>query len=87
MCFFVILKLKKQYINEPIVEIPPEIYDRMLFNTQKFVRVLRGLNLMFTGSAIDVSVNKDEQKYFLYSNVNIYETETYLTGFFILKDV
>lgn len=53
------IKIKKAVLKtEPIVEIPPEIYDHMLFNTQKFVKAQRGTGFLSTGSAIDVGVKK-----------------------------
>lgn len=74
--------------TEPIVEIPPKIYDHMLFTTQKFIKVAYGTGFLATGPAIDVGVNKTEDgKYFLYCEVGIYETGNYLVGFYILKDI
>lgn len=83
------IKISKRILkSEPIVYIPPEIYDHMLFRTQKFVKASDGTGFLVTGSAIDVGVNETEDgKYFLFGQVNIYETGTYLVGFYILKDI
>ena len=83
------IKIRKAILKtEPIVYIPPEIYDHMLFHTQKFVKTGTGTGYLFTGSAIDAGVKETEDgKYFLYSQVNIYETGSYLVGFYILKDI
>ena len=89
MCFFCHIKIKKAIMKtEPIVEIPPEIYDHMLITTQKFVKASNGIGFLATGSAIDVGLKKTEDgKYVLFAQVNIYETGNYLVGFYILKDI
>lgn len=90
MCFFVILRLKKAILEkEPIVEIPQAINDRMLFRTQRFGKVQNPVNLIaFSYVDVGVGVNKQEdKKYFLFSNNPIFETGTYLVGFYILKDI
>ena len=82
------IKIRKTIVKtEPIVDIPPEIYDHMLFHTQKFIRVSAGTGFLFTGNAVDVGVKTKDGKYFLYAQVDIYETGTYLVGFYILKDI
>ena len=83
------IQIKKAILkSEPIVEIPPEIVDHMLITSQKFVKASDGIGFLFTGSAIDVGLKKTEDgKYVLFTQVNIYETGTYLVGFYILKDI
>lgn len=74
--------------NEPIVEIPPEIYDHMLITTQKFIKAGTGIGYLSTGSAIDVGVKRlEDGKYYLFAQVNIYETGNFLVGYYILKDI
>lgn len=83
------IEIKKAILkSEPIVEIPPEIYDHMLTTTLKLVNASSGTGFLYTGSAIDVGVKKTEDgKYVLFCQVNIYETGNYLVGFLILKDI
>lgn len=53
------IKIREAILKtEPIVEIPPEIFDHMLITTQKFIRAGYGTDLLFTGSAVDVGVKK-----------------------------
>lgn len=74
--------------NQPIVEIPQEIYDRMLFFTQKFTRVERIDNMIFNTSIIDVGLKQlEDKKYVLFAKNPIFETNTYLVSFYILKDI
>lgn len=55
---------------------------------KKFIRASYGTGFLFTGSAIDVGVKEtDDGKYVLFAQVSIYETGTYLVGFYILKDI
>lgn len=83
------IKIKKAILNsEPIVEIPKEIYDRMLFFTQKFTRVERVNNMIFNTSIIDVGLKQlEDKKYVLFAKDPIFETNTYLVSFYILKDI
>ena len=81
------IKIKKAILKDkPFVEIPPEIYAHMLFTTQRFNQVQDtiGLNYVYT---YDVGVKTEDKKYFLFTNSDIYETGTYLVGFYILKDI
>lgn len=81
------IKIKERVLkNQPIVEIPPEIYARMLFNSQRLNQVQKGLNNHYV-SNIDVGVKQGSKNYFMYCNSDIYETGTYLTGYYILKDI
>ena len=82
------IKIKKAVLKtEPIVEIPPEIYDRMLFTCQTFNQVLNSIGSVYP-YAINVGVNKlEDNKYVLFCKNDIYETGTYLVGFYILKDI
>ena len=85
------IKIKKAIPeNEPIVEIPPEIYDRMLFFSQQFNMVQPYPNVYAANTiVVSVAANKPEynNKYFLFTERPIYEKGLYLAGFFILKDI
>ena len=73
--------------GKPIVEIPPAIYDRMLFNTQTFYQVSK-LFGSDSSYAVNVGVlNPKDNKYYLFCKHDIYETGTFLVGFYILTDV
>lgn len=89
MYFFCHIKIEKAvFSNQPIVEIPQEIYDRMLFFTQKFTRVERIDNIIFNTSIIDVGLKQlEDKKYVLFAKDPIFETNTYLVSFYILKDI
>lgn len=65
------IKIKKAVMQtEPIVEIPPEIYDRMLFFTQKFTKVERINNMIFETSIIDVGLKQlEDKKYVLFAKI------------------
>lgn len=87
MCFFCHIKIKKVIPKfEYIIEIPPEIYDRMLFTTQKFNKVNYALNVT-ASSTVDIGVMVDNNKHFLFSNIDVTGINGYLVAFFILKDI
>lgn len=76
--------------NEPIVEIPPAIYDRMLVFSQQFYKLQPAPNFNSATSVIvSVAANKPEynNKYFLFTKAPLFETGLYLVGYFILKDI
>lgn len=50
---------KKVLKTEPIVEIPPAIYDHMFFYTQKFIKAGHGTGYISQGPAVDVGVKKN----------------------------
>lgn len=55
------IRIKKAILKtEPIVEIPPEIVDHMLFHTQKFIKTGYGTGYLSTGPAVDVGVKELE---------------------------
>ena len=82
------INIKKAIVPpDTILEIPPEIFNRMLFYTQTFSEVQHVLNTMAFRS-VEVGVKKLEgEKYALFSTSPIYETGTYLLGYYILIDV
>lgn len=59
----------------------------MLYITQRLTGVEKILDMIYY-KAVDVGVKKSEDgKYFMFSNNPIFETNTYLVGFYILKDI
>lgn len=83
------IKIKNRILKgEPIVEIPQEIYDHMLFTTQRFNKLNTYVNINSV-STVDVGVglSAENKKYFLYTNVDIYEKSLYLFGIYMLKDI
>lgn len=81
------IKVKKAIPKyENIIEIPQEIYDRMLFTTQKFTKVDYALNVT-TSTDVNISVMQHDKNYFLFSDIDVYGIGGYLVGFFILKDI
>lgn len=90
MCFFCHIEIKKVILKtEPIVEIPPEICDRMLFFTQTLNQVARVFGVTLNRT-VNVGINGSklgDRKYFLFSNNQINDIGTYLVGFYILKDI
>lgn len=59
------IKLKEAVLmSEPIVEIPPAIYERMLYKTNKFLQA-RTYNNSTSSYVLDIGVGKkDDKKYF-----------------------
>lgn len=85
------IEIKEAVLKKrPIVEIPPEIYAHMLFNTQRLSKVQRVLNVQ-AFSTVDVGVLASREGantiYYLFSNEDIYETGAFLVGYYILKDI
>lgn len=79
------IKIKKVIPKfEHIVEIPPAIYARMLFTTQKFNKVNYALNVT-SSSNVDISVMQEGKKYFLFTDIDVYGINGYLVGFLFLK--
>lgn len=74
--------------NNNIVEIPPEIYKRMLHksNYLMYVRPVDGASQV---SWVSVGTRKSEsdEKYYLYSASDIGTIGNYLIGYYILKDI
>lgn len=82
------IKIKEKILAyQPIVEIPPAIYDRMLFYTQRFSQVLPIMNSdKYDDVIIGVGV-QDGKKYFLFCPDNISLIGSYLVCYYILKDI
>ena len=75
--------LKKQ----PILEIPPAIYDRMLFTSQKFNQVFTDDNNFLSTSLLLGVIDVDGKKYFSCNNEDLKTSNTYAVGYYILKDI
>lgn len=81
------IRIKKRiYSGQPIVYIPPEIYDRMLVRSNRLSKLATGINSTSI-SNVDVGVKLNDNKCFLYSKNDISDTGMYLVGFYILKDI
>lgn len=72
--------------GDNIVEIPPAIVDRLMYNSSLFTRVTTRNNL--TAANIIVSVKNNNGIYYLYSSLNITASNTnYIVGYYLLKDI
>lgn len=81
------IKIKDRiYKSEPIVEIPPEIYDRMLVRSNRLSKLVPDPNNISI-SDVDVGVRQYDNKCYLYSRNDIVGTGMYIVGFYILKDI
>ena len=71
-----------------IVEIPPEIYKRMLFKSNYLLYVKIKDNLAIANMCI-VGTRKSlsDGKYYIYSRSEIGTTGAYLVGYYILRDI
>ena len=72
--------------NENIVEIPPEIYDRLLFKSQRFNNA-KNFDSFISSDSYEVGVRSRNGKHYLISNASIGVVGDYLVGFYILKDI
>lgn len=81
-----ILIKKRVYAGKSIVDIPPKIYDHMLFFSNRLYKLQPSPNVA-SASTVDVAVRKDGKDCYLFCNNDIYETGLYLIGYFILKDI
>lgn len=72
--------------SEPIVEIPPEIYDRMLVRSNRLSKLVPDPNSTSISDVV-VGVRQYDNKCFLYSKNDIIGTGMYIVGFYILKDI
>lgn len=80
------IKLTKDYkAHEPIVELPPAIYDRLLYHTYTMRAVTVGLEQYGSGAA-QVGVKNVDKKYYL-DCANALASINYLVGFYYLKDI
>lgn len=87
MLFCHIKIIKEVLQNEPIVEIPPEIYARMLFYTQSCSQVFAETNYNLSYSLSLYVINRDGKKYFSCSTDGLTRLGSYIVSFYILKDI
>lgn len=82
------IKIKEEILaNQPIVEIPPAIYARMVFYTQRFSQSVPIINSDRYDNVLVGVGTQDSKKYFLFCNDNITLIGSYLIGYYILKDI
>ena len=83
------IKITKPVLKgEPLAEIPPAIFARMLFITQAFYQVfvdLQGERKSYY--TIESYVKLDGKKYFLFSKDDATVVGSYVIGYYILKDI
>lgn len=74
--------------NSNIVEIPPEIYKRMLYksNYLMYVRPVDSVSQVYW-IAVGTRKSLSDEKYYLYSASDIGTIGNYLIGYYILKDI
>lgn len=74
--------------NGNIVEIPPEIYKRMLHKSNDLMYVLAedDTSLIYW-FPVGTRKSLSDEKYYLYSETNIGSTGNYLIGYYFLKDI
>lgn len=82
------VKIEKAILkNNPIAEIPPAIYSRMLFKSQYFTLTLTDIDTSnIRGFSVGVG-KQDDNKYFLFCSENIEIIGSYIVGYYILKDI
>lgn len=74
-------------VKENIVEIPQEIYDRLLFKSQRFIDA-KNFDSFISSDSYEVGVRSaNDKKHYLISNASIGAVGDYLVGFYILKDI
>ena len=74
--------------DDNIVEIPPEIYKRMLYKSNYLIYVKIKDNLTIANTCV-VGTRKSlsDEKYYIYSQSGIGTAGAYLVGFYILRDI
>ena len=71
-----------------IVEIPPEIYKRMLYKSNYLLYVKIKDNLTVANMcAVGTRKSLSDEKYYIYSQSGIGTTGAYLVGYYILRDI
>ena len=85
-CHIIANKEIVQYEN--IVEIPPEIYKRMLNKSNIFI--ISGVVDEVSASdyvMVGVTKNLDNKKYYIYTANAVNSIGSYLIGYYMLKDI
>lgn len=72
----------------PIIEVPPAIAQRLLYDSCQMMRVVSSYNtsLSYMG-AVGIRYDIPTKKYFLFSPSDTGKDYTYLVGFYLLKDI
>ena len=83
-----ILVEKTLYVDRYIIEIPPEIYKRLLYKSCVFTCLGTIDDEIVTQFVnVGVSVNPNSRKYYLYTGSVVSDVGNYLIGYYILKDI
>ncbi len=89
MYFFVHIKITK-YVEpkDNIVEIPPAIYERLLYSSNRLTICRLRDNYNEVGST-DVGIVKSvsDEKYYMFGGKQLESIGAYLTGYYSLKDI
>lgn len=82
------IKINKVISHDNIVEIPPEIYKRMLYKSTNMLIVSTKDNDS-TALRVNAGVRKSSHngRYYLFTDSEINRIGFYLTGCFVLKDI
>lgn len=73
--------------DQPIIEVPPAIFDRIIYYSATFNQVPSSLG---TSKVYDVTMyvkTAEDGKHYFYSIGNITLVDYYLVGYYILKDI
>ena len=73
--------------TEPIIEIPPEIYARMLFTTLRCSQVFSEIGTYRSNSLSMGVMETDDKKHYFSCNFDINGVDSYVVGYYILKDI
>lgn len=87
--FFCHIKMAKDFeASAPIVEVPPAIVSRLLYNTCQMMRVSSNINtsLSYMG-AVGIKYDTNTRKYFIFSPTATTKDYSYLVGLYLLKDI
>lgn len=88
MYFFCHIKIRKAVLNnEPLVEIPPEIYVRMLFSSQILNQVFPEPENYLSNAMKFIVKTVDGKKYLTCANDDLTVINSYVVGYYILKDI
>lgn len=85
---FLHIKITKVFnLGDNIIEIPPDIYKRML-NKSNYLMALTVIDNNSATSMISVGVSKEpDEKYYIYAQGELNEIGRCLIGYYILKDI
>lgn len=73
---------------DDIIEIPPEIYKRLLHKTNNFINSSIATNIsMAEFVRVGLEKSSSDNKYYIYVASDISDIGNYLIGYYILKDI